>query len=125
VAALKVLRERLEADLAKRLPESVFFGQGADRLPQTSAFAVAGVSAETMLIALDLAGFAISSGSACSSGKVQPSHVLLAMGVAGDLAKGALRVSLGAGNTERDIDAFCGALEKAVRNIGARSQSAA
>jgi cysteine desulfurase len=125
VAALKVLRERLEADLAKRLPEAKFFGQGAERLPQTSAFAVSGVSAETMLIALDLAGFAVSSGSACSSGKVQPSHVLLAMGVAGDLAKGALRVSLGAGNTERDIEAFCGALEKTVRNIGARSQSAA
>lgn len=92
VAGLCRLRDRLEADLAKRLPEVVVFGQGAERLPQTSAFALAGVSAETLLIALDLAGFAVSSGSACSSGKVQPSHVLLAMGVAGDLAKGALSV---------------------------------
>jgi len=122
---LRRLRDRLEDDLAKRLPEVVVFGQGAERLPQTSAFALAGVSAETLLIALDLAGFAVSSGSACSSGKVQPSHVLLAMGVAGELAKGALRVSLGLGNTDRDIDAFCEALEKAVRNIRTRSQSAA
>ncbi len=125
MAGLGVLRDRLEAEVAQRLPDTVFFGQEAQRLPQTTAFAVPGVPAETLLIALDLAGFAVSSGSACSSGKVQPSHVLLAMGVEPALAKGALRVSLGAGNTDRDIEAFCGALDKAVSNIRARSQMSA
>jgi cysteine desulfurase len=95
------------------------------RLPQTSSFSVPGMTSETLLIALDLAGIAVSSGSACSSGKVQPSHVLLAMGVEPDLAKGALRVSLGAENTDRDIEAFCEALDKSVRNIRARSQMSA
>ena len=125
MSGLTALRDRLEADVAKRLPDAVFFGQGASRLAQTSAFAVPGVAAETLLIALDLAGFAVSSGSACSSGKVQPSHVLLSMGVEPDLAKGALRVSLGLDNVERDIAAFCEALEKSVRNIRARSDKSA
>jgi cysteine desulfurase len=125
MAGLVVLRDRLEADVARRMSDAVFFGQGVARLPQTSSFAVAGMTAETLLIALDLAGIAVSSGSACSSGKVQPSHVLLAMGVEPDLAKGALRVSLGAENTDRDIEAFCEALDKSVRNIRARSQMSA
>lgn len=125
MAGLVVLRDRLEADVARRMPDAVFFGQGVARLPQTSSFAVPSMSAETLLIALDLAGIAVSSGSACSSGKVQPSHVLLAMGVEPDLAKGALRVSLGAENTDRDIEAFCEALDKSVRNIRARSQMSA
>ena len=115
----------MEAKVAALFPEAVFFGQSVPRLSQTSAFAVPGMAAETLLIALDLAGFALSSGSACSSGKVQPSHVLKAMGVADDLAKGALRVSLGQGTSERDIEAFCGALEKAVRNIRMRSDKSA
>ena len=125
MVGLEVLRDRLEADVARRMPDVVFFGRGVVRLPQTSSFAVPGMSAETLLIALDLAGIAVSSGSACSSGKVQPSHVLLAMGVEPDLAKGALRVSLGAENTGRDIEAFCEALDKSVRNIRARSQMSA
>ena len=125
MAGLEVLRNHLEAEVARRLPDVVFFGKTVPRLPQTSSFAVPGMAAETLLIALDLAGMAVSSGSACSSGKVQPSHVLLAMGVEPALAKGALRVSLGAGNTDRDIEAFCEALDKSVRNIRARSQMSA
>ena len=118
---LALLRDAMEARVAGLVPDVVFFGQGAPRLAQTSAFAAAGVSAETLLIALDLVGFAASSGSACSSGKVQPSHVLRAMGVAPELARGALRISLGAGTQGSDIDAFCEALEKSVRNIRSRS----
>ncbi len=124
-AGLAALRNGLEARVASLFPEAVFFGVAAPRLTQTSAFAVPGVSAETLLIALDLAGVAVSSGSACSSGKVQASHVLLAMGVDPALAKGALRISLGAGHSPRDIEVFCEALEKAVRNIQARSQMSA
>jgi len=74
---------------------------------------------------LDLEGFAVSSGSACSSGKVQPSHVLAAMGVAGDLAKGALRVSLGPGNTIDDVDRFVTAFGKVANGIRARRKRAA
>jgi cysteine desulfurase len=118
---LSALRDHLEVKVVGLLPDAVFFGQSTARLAQTSAFAVPGVSAETLLIALDLAGIAVSSGSACSSGKVQPSHVLRAMGVADELARGALRVSLGPDNSERDIEAFCEALKNAVKNIRLRS----
>ena len=121
MARLAVLRDALEAKVAAALPDAVVFGQGASRLAQTSALAVPGVAAETLLIALDLGGLAVSSGSACSSGKVQPSHVLRAMGVAPDLARGALRISLGAGTQASDIETFCGLLEKTVRTIRSRS----
>jgi cysteine desulfurase len=73
-----------------------------------------------LLIALDLEGFALSSGSACSSGKVATSHVLKAMGVEPDLARGALRVSLGERTTEKEVTVFCETFEKTVRNIRAR-----
>jgi cysteine desulfurase len=71
-------------------------------------------------MALDLAGFSLSSGSACSSGKVKPSHVLSAMGVPAGLAKGALRVSLGWDTRPEDTEGLCDALEKAVSNMRAR-----
>ena len=76
-------------------PAMTVFGAGVERLPQTLCFAIGGLSAETLVIALDLEGVAVSSGSACSSGKVAPSHVLAAMGVPSELAKGAIRLSLG------------------------------
>jgi cysteine desulfurase len=82
----------------------VIFGEGAARLPNTSLFAVPGIKAETAVIALDLEGVAVSSGAACSSGKVQASHVLAAMGVPEPLARGAIRVSLGPTTTESDVD---------------------
>lgn len=125
MARLAALRDELEARIASLFPEAVIFGQGAMRLAQTSAFAIPGVAAETALIALDLGGVAASSGSACSSGKVQPSHVLRAMGVDPDLAKGALRVSLGPATRASDIEAFCGLLDKSVRNIRSRSTKSA
>jgi cysteine desulfurase len=105
-ARMASLRDRLETGLQARMPPAVVFGAGTGRLPNTTLFAVPGIKAETAVIALDLDGIAVSSGAACSSGKVQPSHVLAAMGVAPALARGAVRVSLGPTTTESEIDRF-------------------
>ena len=93
-ARLQVLRERLEKGLMQT-PGMIVFSAGAPRLPNTTLFTVPGLKAETAVIGFDLGGIAVSSGSACSSGKVQPSHVLAAMGVGRELAQGAVRLSLG------------------------------
>jgi cysteine desulfurase len=93
-AALEGLRDRIGSRLREMVPGIVVFGEGVPRLPNTLMFAIPGVGAETLLMALDLAGVAVSSGSACSSGKVGRSHVLAAMGVPADVASGAIRVSL-------------------------------
>jgi cysteine desulfurase len=98
------LRNRLEAQIAQATPQAVVFGQGAPRLPNTSLVAVPGIKAETAIISFDLNGIAVSSGAACSSGKVQASHVLAAMEVEPDLARGAVRISLGWSTTERDLE---------------------
>jgi cysteine desulfurase len=105
-ARMAALRDRLEAGLKARIPAAIVFGAQVERLPNTTLFAVPGIKAETAVIALDLDGIAVSSGAACSSGKVQPSHVLAAMGVARSLAQGAIRVSLGPTTTESEIDRF-------------------
>jgi cysteine desulfurase len=105
-ARLTALRDRLEARLRTTSPTAVIFGTTCQRLPNTTLFAVPGVKAETAVIAFDLEGVAVSSGAACSSGKVQPSHVLAAMGVAPELARGAVRVSLGPTTTESEVDCF-------------------
>lgn len=103
-ASMRHLRDRLEAGLKAATPDVVIFGEGEDRLPNTTLFTHAGLRAETAVIAFDLEAVALSSGSACSSGKVQPSQVLLAMGVEPSLARGAIRVSSGYATTEADID---------------------
>jgi cysteine desulfurase len=100
---MAALRDRLEAGLQATAPKAVIFGAAAERLPNTTLFTVPGLKAETAVIALDLEGIAVSSGAACSSGKVQPSHVLAAMGVDQALARGAIRLSLGWTTTEADI----------------------
>jgi cysteine desulfurase len=100
---LGALRERLERGL-KQTPGMIVFSESAPRLPNTTLFTVPGLKAETAAIGFDLAGIAVSSGSACSSGKVQPSHVLDAMGFPKDLAQGAVRLSLGWSTAEADID---------------------
>ena len=105
---MAALRDRLEAGLKAATPEAIVFGEGVERLPNTTLFTVPGLKAETAIIAFDLNGIALSSGSACSSGKVQPSHVLAAMGFAPDLARGALRVSLGWNTTESAVEQFLG-----------------
>ncbi len=111
------LRRALESELLRLAPEATIFGQSALRLPNTSAFAIPGLSAETMLMAFDLAGVAVSSGSACSSGKVNRSHVLEAMAVAPDLARGALRASFGWSSTLADLDACCAVLAQTIGRI--------
>lgn len=108
------LRDRLEARLRLVEPGVVVFGARAPRLPNTSAFAIDGLKAETLLMMLDLEGMAVSSGSACSSGKVRRSHVLTAMGIAPSLAEGALRVSFGWASTEADVESFATAFQKVV-----------
>ncbi len=99
------LRERFESGLG-RIPDAVVHGRSAERLPNTSHIALLGADSEALLIRLDLAGFAVSSGSACSSGTVEPSRTLLAMGVPKQEASCSLRVSFGPGNTNREVDAF-------------------
>ena len=97
------LRTRLETGL-RQTPGVVVFAQEVTRLPNTVLFAIPGMRAETAVIGFDLAGIAVSSGSACSSGKVQPSHVVEAMGYGRELAQGAVRLSLGWSTAEADID---------------------
>src|SRR6185503_19952362 len=102
--ASNTLRDAFVAQLLRLVPDAVIFGTNAPRLGNTSNFALPGIAAETALMALDLDGVMISSGSACSSGKVKPSHVLKAMGVADDLAHSALRVSFGWNSAQTDVD---------------------
>jgi cysteine desulfurase len=102
-ARLRALQNRLEKGL-RQTPGMMVFSEEVGRLPNTTLFTVPGLKAETAVIGFDLGGIAVSSGSACSSGKVQPSHVLAAMGVGGELAQGAVRLSLGWSTTEADID---------------------
>ena len=110
VARLATLRDRIETGIKAIAPQAVIFGESVLRLPNTTLFAVPGMKAETAIIAFDLNGIAVSSGSACSSGKVQPTHVLAAMGVEPALAQGAVRVSLGWSTTERDVEKLLDAL---------------
>jgi cysteine desulfurase len=100
---LEGLRNRLESGL-RQTPGMIVFSSAAPRLPNTTLFTVSGLKAETAVIGFDLAGVAVSSGSACSSGKVQPSHVLKAMGFGPELAQGAVRLSLGWATSDADID---------------------
>jgi cysteine desulfurase len=100
---LKGLQDRLESGL-RQSPGAIIFSEAVARLPNTTLFTVPGLRAETAVIGFDLAGIAVSSGSACSSGKVQPSHVLQAMGFGPDLAQGAVRLSLGWSTEDADID---------------------
>lgn len=103
------LRERLEQGLIKL--GAVIFGRHAERLPNTCFFAFPRVEGETLVMAMDRKGFAVASGSACSSDSVEPSHVLMAMGVEAEIARGAVRVSFGATNTPAQVEAFLLTLE--------------
>jgi cysteine desulfurase len=122
-ARLSILRDRLAGAVRDAAPDAVVFGDAAPRLPNTICFAVPGIEAATLMIALDLAGFAVSSGSACSSGKAAPSHVLAAMGVAPGLTGGAIRLSLGWASQEEDVGRFAEAFANAVAQIGAGRKS--
>jgi cysteine desulfurase len=110
------LRDGLAAHVVGAAPDAVVFGRGVERLPNTLCFAIPGIGAETLVIALDLAGIAVSSGAACSSGKVARSHVLDAMRVEPALGAGAIRLSLGWSSDEADVahfgEAFVGIVER-------------
>ena len=114
-ARLNTLREKLEEGVAAM--GAKVFSRNAPRLPNTSFFALGGIDGETLVAQLDRAGFAVASGSACSSVSPEPSHTLLAMGVAPDMAKGALRVSLGRANTDEDVARFLQALGETVNKL--------
>jgi cysteine desulfurase len=113
------LRDALERALRDLDTGVVIFAEDAVRQPNVSCFAIPRTRAETVLMALDLDGVCISSGAACSSGKVSPSHVLAAMGVPESLARSALRVSFGWNSTEMDTDAVIASLSKLVRRLRA------
>jgi cysteine desulfurase len=117
---VKAHRDRLEAGLRDLAPEAVIAGAEADRLPNTSCILLPGASAATQLMALDLEGVAVSSGSACSSGKVGSSHVLEAMGLPPGLAACAIRISLGWGTVAADIDRFLDAWSTMASRMGGR-----
>jgi len=124
ISRLHALRERLENGL-QETPGMIVFSAEVPRLPNTTLFTVPGLKAETAVIGFDLGGIAISSGSSCSSGKVQPSHVLAAMGFGKELAQGAVRLSMGWSTSEADIDLtleawrkLANALLKGRRNTG-------
>ncbi len=114
------LRDAFEVGLRDLAPDAVVFGADASRLPNTTAFAVPGLANEAALIALDLAGVAVSTGSACSSGKVSRSHVLEAMAVDDHLRSGLIRVSTGWSSTSQDVDRLLTALDAVLRRTRAR-----
>ena len=116
---IAALRDRIEREVIAA--GGRVWGAGAERLPGTLCFSAPGFSAETQLMALDLAGVAVSSGSACSSGKVKASHVLAAMGASEDEAKSAVRVSLGWNSTDKDADAFIQSWRPAYQRIKERA----
>ena len=100
------LRDALESHLEADAPETISVGKGPRRLPNTLCLARPGWKGETQVMAMDLAGFAVSAGSACSSGKARASRVLTAMGLAPDVAGSAIRISLGPATTEAEVRAF-------------------
>ncbi|MCX7603859.1 MAG: cysteine desulfurase [Bryobacteraceae bacterium] len=111
------LRDRFEQLVLERIPDVVIHGRNAPRVPNTSCLGFHGIEAEALVIALDLAGFAVSTGAACSSGATRPSHVLEAMGVPPALARATIRVSMGRGTTPEDVESLVQALETAVARL--------
>ena len=116
------LRDRILEGVRARVPAAVLTGHPTERLPNNASFCFPGTQGEALIVALDLEGFSVSSGSACTSGKTEPSHVLLAIGLEREVAQGSLRVTVGRDTTESDVDAFLAALPPIVERI--RSVSA-
>ena len=118
IPQMAALRERLEGGIRALTPDAVIFGAASERLPNTTlVVAMSGGKAETLVIGFDLEGIAVSSGSACSSGKVAPSHVLAAMRVPSELARGAIRISTGPATTEAEIGRFLEVWKKLVQRL--------
>ncbi|HEX6970829.1 MAG TPA: cysteine desulfurase family protein, partial [Limnochordia bacterium] len=117
---LAALRDRLIAGIEAGLPAARLNGHRSQRLPNNAHFCFPGVQGESLLLNLDLEGIAASSGSACTAGSLEASHVLLAMGLSRELAEGSLRLSLGRGNTEAEIDAAIEAITRIVERLTER-----
>lgn len=113
------LRDRLIAGVLTHIPQTRLNGHPTQRLPNNANFSFAAVEGEPILLGLDLAGIAASSGSACSSGSLEPSHVLLALGQSADTARGSLRLTLGKDNTEAEVDYLLGVLTDLVARLRA------
>ena len=116
-ARIGALRDRLERAILERVPGTVLNGAPTPRVPNTTNISFEGLEAESLLIALDLEGFAVSTGSACSSGTLEPSHVLRAMGLASHRTQNSIRFSLGAGNDEAQVDALVATLPSVVEKL--------
>ncbi len=123
LSEMDALRAFLEKEVKSRIPGTHIQGEGAARLVNTSNFLFDAVRGESLLMGLDLEGFAVSSGSACNSGSILPSHVLLAMGLDKSAAQSAVRVSLGPENTREEISLFVSSLERVVGRIRASESS--
>src|SRR5438445_3446556 len=113
------LRDRVIAGVRARVPGAVLNGHPTQRLPNNASFCVPGTDGESLIVALDLEGFAVSSGSACTSGETEPSQVLLALGLDRELAKGSLRATVGRSTTEAQDHRFIDALAPAVARLRA------
>ena len=111
------LRDRLEAAVLERIPHTGVNGNRAARTPNTTNIYFDGLEGEALVIALDLHGFAVSSGAACSSGAVEPSHVLMALGLGADRARASIRFSLGRANTTEQVDALVEAVAASVAHL--------
>jgi cysteine desulfurase len=111
------LRDRIIEGVLARVPDTVLTGHPTMRLPNNASFCFAGTQGESLIVALDLAGFAVSSGSACTSGDTEPSHVLVAIGLERRVAQGSLRVSVGRDTSDADVDAFLAALPPIVARL--------
>ena len=120
-ARLAALRDRLESGILARVENARVNGDPARRQPNTLNLAFGGVKGESLVMALDLAGLACSTGSACASGSVEPSHVLQALGLSGDQARSSIRLSLGRYNTEAEIDAALEVIPREVERLRALS----
>ena len=115
----RLLRDRLINGIQERIEGAHLNGHPEERLPNNVNFSFAGVEAEPLLLGLDLAGVAASSGSACTSASLEPSHVLLAMGQQEELARGSLRLTVGHENTEEEVDYTLDTLVDLVRRVRA------
>jgi cysteine desulfurase len=111
------MRDRLETEVLARIPDTGVNGSRAHRTPNTTNIQFNGVDGEAMVIALDLRGFAVSTGSACSSGAITPSHVLTAIGLSADAARSSIRFSLGASNTMDQVTELVAAIEASVAHL--------
>ncbi len=111
------LRDKIIASVLEQIPGSRLNGHATQRLPNNANFSFTGVEGEPILLGLDMAGIAASSGSACSSGSLEPSHVLLALGQSAEIARGSLRLTLGRGNTEEEVEYLLGVLVDLVQRL--------